>query len=455
MTGVTRFSARWILPVSAPPIENGAVLVEDGRIARVGPAADVPAPDAASIVELGNAALLPGLVNVHAHPELSILRGALEDLPFHDWISRLRRIKASFSTEDWRDAARWTCAEAAAAGITTLAATEDSDATVIALRDAYMRGVAFREVFGPAPEAADESLRGLRASVAEMRALETDLVRVGVSPHAPYSVSAELFGRVARFAREADLPVAVHIAESDAEQKLVSEGSGPFASALRARGITIPASGESPIALLERSGILRLAPLLIHCVRVDAQDIRRIGNAGARVAHCPVANARLGHGIAPVPELLEAGVAVGLGTDSVASNNRLDLLEEARIAQLMQRTRLLSATLLPAERLLEMVTIDGARALGLDDRIGTLEVGKDADLCAIALTGTHARPLFDPVAALIMSARASDTVLTVVRGRTVYRNGVHCTQDVRALGRRIDALGERVRAAAVSLPSQV
>jgi 5-methylthioadenosine/S-adenosylhomocysteine deaminase len=448
VTGVTRFSARWILPVSSPAIENGAILVDSGRIARIGPSADVPTPESASVVELGNAVLLPGLVNVHAHPELSILRGALEDLPFHEWISRLRRIKAGFSMDDWRDAARWTCAEAAAAGITTLGATEDSDATMVALRDTHMRGVAFREVFGPAPETAADSLRGLRAGVAAMRELETDLARVGVSPHAPYSVSADLFRAVARYAREDDLPVAVHVAESHAEHQLVLEGGGPFADGLRARGIATPARGTSPVALLEHTGILELQPLLIHCVRVDAGDIQRIRSAGARVAHCPVANARLGHGTAPVPELLEAGVTVGLGTDSVASNNRLDLLEEARIAQLLQRTRLLSATVLPVQRLLEMATIDGARALGVDDRIGTLEVGKDADLCGVSLAGPHARPVFDPIAALFMSARASDTILTVVRGRTVYQEGVHCTQDVRSLSHRIDALGDRVRAAA-------
>ena len=276
---------------------------------------------------------------------------------------------------------------------------------------------------------------------------ETDLVQVGVSPHAPYSVSAELFSAVAEYARVEGLPVAVHIAESAAEQRLVADGDGPFAEALQARGIATPARGGSPVALLEHTGLLQLAPLLIHCVRADASDIERIRAAGARVAHCPVANARLGHGVAPVPEMLDAGVTVGIGTDSVASNNRLDLLEEARIAQLVQRTRLLSATVLPAHRLLTLVTIDGARALGLEDRIGTLDPGKDADLCGISLAGAHARPVLDPVAALFMSARAPDVMLTVVRGRVIYRSGVHCTQDVQALAGRIDALGERVQAA--------
>jgi len=197
--------------------------------------------------------------------------------------------------------------------------------------------------------------------------------------------------------------------------------------------------------MLDRLGVLAARPLLIHCVRLGADDIARIAGAGAAVAHCPVANAKLGHGIAPLPELIEAGIRVGLGTDSVGSNNRLDLLEEARTASLLHRGRLASFDYLTPAELLRMVTLDGARALGLDDRIGSLEPGKDADLCAVSLSGAHVRPVHDPVAAVFHAARASDVVLTAVRGRVLFRGGVVETMDEASLAAEIEEPAERIR----------
>ncbi|MGH7506256.1 MAG: amidohydrolase family protein, partial [Longimicrobiales bacterium] len=353
----TRLTARWLAPVTTPPIENGALLVDDdGRIAAIGPAASVPVPDDAACIDLGEAILLPGLVNAHAHPELGMMRGLLENLPFHDWIPALKRIKREtpLTGADFQVAARAACIESLAAGITTMGATEDSDAALVALGEAGMRGVVYREVFGPAPGQADEAIAELREKLAAMRSRATDLVRVGASPHAPYTVSDRLFEGVARLAAEEGCPIAVHIAESEAEHRLVRAGAGPFAERLVRRGIATQTRAASPVALLERTGILRLRPLLIHAVRVDGDDIRRIAGAGAPVAHCPVANARLGNGIAPLTELLDAGVTVALGTDSVAANNRMDLLEEARCAQILQRARAGSPTLLPPDRLLRL-----------------------------------------------------------------------------------------------------
>lgn len=193
--------------------------------------------------------------------------------------------------------------------------------------------------------------------------------------------------------------------------------------------------------------MLATRPLLIHCVHLTASDVRAIVDAGAIVAHCPTANARLGHGVAPAIELLEAGVILGLGSDSVAANNRVDLLEEARTAQLMQRARLRSASALPPERLLRLLTIDGARALRMDARVGSLEVGKDADLCAVRLTAPHARPVADPVATLVLSTRGTDVALTVAAGSVLYRDGRFPTLSADALRVRIDELGVRLHAA--------
>lgn len=451
MTGrPIRCTARWVLPVSDPPIRDGAVLVDgSGRIAGVGSADAVPRPDGALDVPLGEAALLPGLVNAHAHLELSFCRGLLEDLPFTDWIAALLRVKssASLAEADFLAAARWSCVEMLAAGITTVAATEDSTVAMSALRESGQRGIVFREVFGPSPDQVDASMAGLRAELAAMHEMESDLVRAGVSPHAPFSVSDKLFNAVAALAREQDLPVAVHIAESAAETDLVVLGSGVFADRLNARGIATPPRGRSPIDLLDRTGILDTAPLLIHCVQVDAEDIERIAAAGAPVAHCPAANGRFGHGVAPIARMIEAGVCVALGSDSVGSNNRIDLLEEARLTQLFQRASTGTAALLPAHDVLRLATLGGARSLGVETRTGSLEPGKDADLCAVSLEGAHVRPVTDPVAAVVLAARASDVVLTVVRGRTLYSGGRVHTTDAAAARIAVDRAAERASAA--------
>ncbi|CAN5889686.1 TRZ/ATZ family hydrolase [soil metagenome] len=446
----TLYTADWVLPVTAPPIPAGAVLVDDrGRIREVSTAEAVTAGDDIARIDLGAAILLPGLVNVHSHPELAGMRGLLEDLPFHEWIPTLRAAKdgAALSQADFAAASRWTCLEAIAGGVTTLGATEDSGAALEALREAGLRGVVYREVFGPAPEQAGAALARLRHSVDRMRPLETDLVRVGVSPHAPYTVSDDLFRLTAAYATAEALPLAVHAAESEAELLLVRDGGGPFAGGLRTRGIATPPRARSTIRLLEDTGILATRPLLIHCVLLDGDDVRRIADSGSAVAHCPVANARLGHGIAPIIEILEAGACVGLGTDSVASNNRIDMIEEARIAQLMQRARLTSAAALPPDRLLRLATLDGARALGCDGRVGSLEAGKDADLCAVALAAPHTRPVIDPLATMMLSTRGADVILTVVRGSVLYRDGRFTTSPSADLRDRIDDIGRRLHAA--------
>ncbi|HUE95074.1 MAG TPA: amidohydrolase family protein, partial [Longimicrobiaceae bacterium] len=179
-------------------------------------------------------------------------------------------------------------------------------------------------------------------------------------------------------------------------------------------------------------------------VDLDEGEIATIAGAGCAVAHCPIANARLGHGVAPYLEMRAAGVTVGLGTDSVGSNNRLDLLEEARIASVLHRGRVRRPDVLPAADLLRLCTIDGALALGLADRVGTLEPGKDADLCAVSLDGPHTAPAPDPIATLFHAARGSDVVFTAVRGRVLYDGGRVRGIDANAARRGVEGAAERI-----------
>lgn len=414
-----RYNARWVLPIASPPIENATVGVQGDRIAYVGRRRDAPAGED---VDLGDALLMPGLVNAHCHLELTVMRGFLEDLDFRRWILRLTTAKrAVLDRESLLDSARFGIEEGLRAGVTTYADTCDSGVVLPAMRGAGVRGIMYQEVFGPDPSQCEMSMTELRQKVAALRYLETSLVRVGISPHAPYTVSDDLFRAAAKLAREQSLPMAIHIAEAELEERLVVHADGKFAEGLRTRGMDVRPRAATPVALLADLEVLDVAPLLIHCVRVNASDIAAIARASCPVAHCPASNAKLGHGVAPLTELLAAGVVVGLGSDSMASNNRMDLLEEARLALLTQRARSGSPETPSAQEVLELATIGGARALGLDTEIGTLEVGKAADLAAFASDPTF--PVLDPVSAAVFSVTGARATFVSVAGRPLVRDG--------------------------------
>ena len=434
-----RYRARWVVPVTSPPEPDGIVAVDGDHIVYVGPASAAPAT-AGDDVDLGDVILMPGLVNAHCHLELTAMRGFLEDLDFRRWILRLTAARqAVLDREALLDSARHGIEEGLRAGITTFADTSDSAVGLQAMREAAVRGIVYQEVFAPDPARCEQSIAGLRTKIAGLRYLETPLVRVGVSPHAPYTVSDDLFKATANLARELGLPVAVHVAESDLESQLVAKGAGGFADGLRRRGIHVAPRAESPIALLDTCGVLATRPLLIHCIRVNATDVARIASSSSTVAHCPVSNAKLGHGVAPLMDLLAAGIPVGLGSDSMASNNRMDLLEEARVALLAQRATLQLSDAPEASDMIELATIAGARALGIDAQVGSLEVGKQADLAAFAIE--PAVPIQDPVAALVFSISGARARFVTVAGRVLIRDG-SVVSPRQGLAERMQTLGD-------------
>jgi 5-methylthioadenosine/S-adenosylhomocysteine deaminase len=437
----TRYHARWLLPIVSPPIEDGTVVVEDDRIVYAGPRASAPSGGADD--NLGDAVLMPGLVNAHTHLELTVMRGFLEDLPFFEWVRMLTRARRHVLTDEaLLDSARLGVLEGLRAGITTFADTGDSRAPFDALRELGARGIAFREVFGPDAAQVDASMSGLREKVAAMRADETTLVRVGVSPHAPYSVSDALFAAVAAFATPEGLPIAVHIAEGEDEALLVERAQGPFADFLRSRGVEVEPRARSPITLLERCGVLAAHPLLIHAVRADAPDIVMMARYQCGVAHCPSSNAKLAHGVAPLLEMLDAGLAVGLGSDSMASNNRMDILGEGRLAALQQRTRTRRVDAVPATLALELATARGAHALGLGERVGVLAAGWQADLTAFMLPESSG-PVHDIEAALV-HAGGTPAIRTVIAGQLRVRDGVVLGAD-RGIAPRVQRHADALR----------
>jgi cytosine/adenosine deaminase-related metal-dependent hydrolase len=442
-----RYHARWVLPITQPPIENGTVVENDGKITYVGPREGAPPGDD---YELGESILLPGLVNTHTHLELTAMRGFLEDGRFTEWIDKLRQSRNEVLNEEMLlDSARFGIVEGLEAGITTYADTCSSGVVMRALREQGVRGIMYQETFGPDPSHAAAAIRELEARIDKLQPEQTDLVALGVSPHAPYTVSDRLYEAAARFADSRGLPMAMHIAESAAEYEIVASGSGDFAERWRRRGIAVSKRARSPIELLDRLGALERGPLLIHCVRVDAADIQIMARHRCCVAHCPASNAKFGHGIAPLLPIVDAGIRVGIGSDSVASNNRMDILDEARLAVLIHRAATERHDAFGAHQALELATIGGARALNLDSRIGSLEVGKDADLAAFTTDIPRTTPLGDPYSAAIFALPGRSATLVTVRGKVLVERGRAISADS-ALSNRVRKVG-RALASWVSL----
>jgi 5-methylthioadenosine/S-adenosylhomocysteine deaminase len=353
----------------------------------------------------------------------------LERRPFGDWLATLTAARRECHDDNaLLDASRAGILEGVRTGVTTFADTATSTAPLRAMRELGVRGVGYLEVFGPAPDDAAAVADALFVRASAERLHDTPLVRTGVSPHAPYTVSEPLLAAVATRARAERWPIAMHIAEGTAEVEFVTHGRGPFADGLRARGIAVMPSQLSPVAWMERAGALAAHTLLIHAIALDDLDRARIADSGAAVVHCPVSNLKLGHGIARVVELQRTGTAVGLGSDSVASNDRMHLLEEARLAALLQAHITGTPDVLSARDVLRMATADGARALGLESSVGTIAVGRRADLCAFALDLPDVGPVFDPETTLIhiLGGRAR-ACFTMVDGRVLVRDGALVT----------------------------
>jgi 5-methylthioadenosine/S-adenosylhomocysteine deaminase len=379
------------------------------------------------------------------------MRGFLEpeEGDFFAWLRRLAVSRGEhMSAEDLYTSAAWGAVEAARAGVTCVGDASDSGAPVMrALRDVGLRGVVYQEAFGPDALSAAEQFDKARAKVYALRGGETALVTLGLSPHAPYSVARPLLEMLVRFAADERLPLMMHAAESEAEQALMTEGGGIFTAAYALRGFAFDSPRTTTVRYLAGLGVLDARPLLAHCVRADAGDVELLARHDARVAHCPKSNAKLGHGRAPLAAMLGAGVKVGLGSDSVASNNTCDLLEEARFAVLASRAAgetLEGGRALDAAGALHMATRGGADALGVWPAAGTLREGMEADLVAVRLDLAHLTPAYDPAAALVFSASGRDVVLTVVAGREVFRHGRVTTLDESALRTRVLDLARRL-----------
>lgn len=413
---MTVLSADWVLPVEGEPIEGGAVAVEEGRIAAVGTAAELGPGE-----RFEGAAILPGFVNAHSHLEYAVYAGFGDGLAFAPWLLLHVERKARIGLDDMLDIARGGAAECLRSGITTVGDASYSGASALACSELGLRAIVYLEVFGPGTGQLQTRFEANRDRIAPAL---SERVRLGVSPHSGYSASLELW----QAANALGLPMATHFAESAAEVDWIRHGRGGFPAP--------PGVAPSSIALLAEHGLLSGRLVAAHCVKVDEDEIALLAGHDVAVAHCPRSNAFLGCGVAPLEELLEAGIRVGLGTDSPASAPSFDMFEELRAAVYAARARAERPGALSAAAALELATLGSARALGLDAEVGSLVAGKRADLAVVSLEGSPFLPWEDPAAAIVFGGSPERVLLTLVDGQPRHRRGGKTCHELTAAGAR-------------------
>jgi len=399
---------------------EGDVLVRDGRIAAVGEAgytADVT-------VDARGCAVLPGFVQTHVHLCQTLFRGAADDLELIDWLKRrVWPLEAAHTPQSVRASARLGIAEMIRGGTTcalTMETVNHTDAAFRAVEESGFRATVGKcmmdkgdEVPAPLREEAEASVGESLELLSKWHGRAGGRLRYCFAPRFAVSCTRELLERVARLARERGVMIHTHASENRDEIELVERETG-----------------RRNVVYLDELGISGPHVALAHCVHVDESEIDLLARAGTHVAHCPSSNLKLGSGLAPVAEMLERGVSVSLGADGAPCNNRLDMFTEMRTAALLQKVRR-GASALPAHRVLRMATVGGARALGLDAEIGSLEVGKRADLTVLDLERLHLTPRPDAVSTLVYAAEAGDVRTVLIDGRFVLREGELTTLDVR------------------------
>jgi 5-methylthioadenosine/S-adenosylhomocysteine deaminase len=403
--------ARWVVPVMPrnAVLEHHAVAVREGRIVAVAPIDEAERRYApAERVSLPSHVLIPGLVNLHTHAAMTLFRGIGDDLPLMQWLeTRIWPLeRALVSPEFVHDGSRLAAIEMLRSGTTCCSDMyfypEDA---IRAFRGVGMRAVAgIIAIEFPTTYAADAE-DYLRKGLATRDAFRNDgLVSFTLAPHAPYTVADVTLAKIAMLAEELDLPVHIHLHETTEE---IDE--------------SVRRHGERPLARLDRLRLVTERLIAVHAVHLEPAEIALLAQRGASVAHCPASNLKLGSGVAPVAHMASAGVNVGLGTDGAASNDRLDMVSEMRLAALIAKGIRRDATAIPAPAALEAATLAGARALGLDHRIGTIETGKEADLAAFDLGAVETQPVYDPVTQLVYAAGREHATDVWVAGRLVVR----------------------------------
>ena len=444
--------AQYILPITAEPFQRGAVLVRDGIIRDIGPAdlLKVRHPEE-EVRDFGMAALMPGMIDLHTHMENSVFRGIVHDVPYTTWVRSIIEKSAKMDVADWYDSATLGCLEALSSGITCVADITTTGAACTATQKLGLRSIIYREVGAMDQRRIDFAMRVAENDIAHWRAeVDEDRVTIGIAPAAIYTCHPAVFGKVSEFARKEGLPVAMHLAGSREEYQFVKRGSSPFAVHTMGskRGyVEIPPwlpTGVSPVRYALNWGAFESDNVLaIHCIHIDDDDISKLKEYDVAVAGCPRCTAQLGMGLSPINEFLRARLRFGLGTDSPAATDSIDMFTEMRLGMLLQRA-VSPNTFLDSATMLEVATIGGARALKIDDKVGSLDIGKCADVIAVDLSGSHQTPTTDPISAVVNTCNGTDVMMTMVGGNVLYeRNHWNVNVDVaKTIARVIEIRGK-------------
>ena len=402
-------SADWVVPVEGPPVADGAVLIDDdGLIMAVGARADL-----GSDIHHVESVILPGFVDAHTHLEYDVYVGFGDGLGFANWIGLHVQRKQRIDLADMEAIARAGVLNCLRSGITTVGDCSFSGAAATACAELGLHGTIYLEVFGTTDDPIRDRFEPTRERIAD--ALSQD-VRLGVSPHAPYTCTVELY----RACAELGLPIATHLAESESETEFLRTGGGAWESFAE---MLVPPPGTTGIRALAESGLLDSNVVAAHCVKADEEEIALLAEHDVAVAHCPRSNAILGCGVAPLRELRDAGIRVSIATDSPASTPSFDMFDEMRAAIMGARAREGRPEALTAADALELATLGGARALGLEGSRGSLVPGKQADLTVLSLSDTAFVPWEDPVTGAVLGGSPRGVVATLVSGDPRYEKG--------------------------------
>jgi 5-methylthioadenosine/S-adenosylhomocysteine deaminase len=414
-------------------IAHGAVAVDGGRIAAVGTEAEVDAQfRGKDVLDAAGGIVMPGLVNAHTHAAMVLFRGVADDLKLMEWLQKyiFPAEKINVTAEFVRAGTRLAALEMIRSGTTTFVDMyyfEDQVAEVC--KEAGLRGVLGSSLIEfPAPDSKTIPEALAYAERFLKRWGNDPLVVPAVAPHSTYLAAPETLKAARALADRYGAPILIHLSESPDEQAQVRERYG-----------------RTPTEQLQQLGILRRGVLGAHGIWLTPSDRAILKEAGVGVAHCPQSNMKLASGTAPVREMLAEGLRLGLGTDGAASNNDLDMFEEMLTAALLAKHASGDPTVAPAPAVLEMATLGGARALGMEDRIGSLEPGKHADLVVVALDEPRMHPLYDPVSHLVYVAKGADVRHVVVEGRVIMRDRRVLTLDEKAVVAEADRMRDQVR----------
>lgn len=414
-------------------IDKGWIAVEADRIVAIGSTAEDIPPEASEVVDATGCLVLPGLINAHTHLPMSLFRGLADDLPLFEWLQdHIFPAEAAFITpKTVRPATLLSCAEMLLSGTTTCCDGYFLEYDVArAVRDSGMRAVLGQGVIDhPAPGIPDPS-RNLEAARSFLSACEhlCSRIRPSLFCHSPYTCSEETLLRTKALCRETGMRFQIHVAETQWEHEHLMK-----------------TTGASPIGYLDRLGLLDPDTLLVHAIWVDETDIERIHRSGASVAHAAQSAMKLGSGIAPIERFIGLGIPTALGTDGSASNNTLDMFREMDITAKLHKIANWNPTVLNSRTVIEMATIQAAKAIGLEREIGSIEVGKKADIVILDAAKPHLAPLYHPESQVVYAARGADVRDTMVDGNWLVRNGKCIAFDLEAVQAEVRRIADEIR----------